>query len=421
MKTKHYIHACLLVLLSLLAGCRNSHTDSRFAIKLEPGIEGDTYSIIDTVTDSLIYESGHYAMKLKTVLDGYCIFYEDIITEDCSGRFVVYNPEEDLMMRAGFYWGYDVPKEIKFSVERDIKDDIYEIESLDFTNRVLTVEFFNGNRITLDLEGEKHGNYWVTYSVTPNETIAQEVTLSPEESMLGEECVMVWRNNTIYSSVYYKGKLIAEPVIESTSFKGIVNPETYVLAPTKKVWFRTEGDELVANTGMYMPDTDCGYETEMLIDSLGNISLHYVVSEDLMGFQDCFNEIRDTVSLDYLAEHTVLMDFYKEPSSSPEDYAYLFVYCLDNTDECSSEAVSYGLYEVFARYPAKFRELDQFLKQLPVAIEKDIKIRLMDRIAFEATIRDEGQKRPSVDEFMSQFPYFNDPDCRDRYCDPVFY
>ena len=74
---------------------------------------------------------------------------------------------------------------------------------------------------------------------------------------------------------------------------------------------------LVASTGMYMYDTDCGYQTEMLIDSLGNISLHYLVSEDLMGFQDCFNEIRDTVSLDYLAEHTVLMDFYKEPSSSP--------------------------------------------------------------------------------------------------------
>ena len=76
---------------------------------------------------------------------------------------------------------------------------------------------------------------------------------------------------------------------------------------------------------------------------------------------------------------------------------------------------------MFVRYPAKFRELDQYLKQLPVEIEKDIKIRLMDHIAFEATIRDEGQKRPSVDEFMSQFPYFNDSDCRDRYCDPSFY
>ena len=38
-----------------------------------------------------------------------------------------------------------------------------------------------------------------------------------------------------------------------------------------------------------------GYETDL--DSFGSD-----VSENLMGFQDCFNEIRDTVSLDYLAE-----------------------------------------------------------------------------------------------------------------------
>ena len=268
--------------------------------------------------------------------------------------------------------------------------------------------------ITMDLEGETYGNYWVVYDVVPNDMVARILEVAPGE-------IITVMNNSIHYRVFYKGRFIAGPCIQSTSFEGIQNPEIYILAPTDKVWFSVEGDKLVASTGMYMYDTDCGYQTEMLIDSLGNISLHYVVSEDLMGFQDCFNEIRDTVSLDYLAEHTVLMDFYKEPSSSPEDYAYLFVYCLDNTDECSSETVAYGLYEVFARYPAKFRELDQFRKQLPVEIEKDIKIRLMDRIAFEATIRDEGQKRPSVDEFMSQFPYFNDPDCRDRYCDPTFY
>lgn len=268
--------------------------------------------------------------------------------------------------------------------------------------------------ITSDLEGETYGNYWVVYDVVPNDMVARTLEVAPGE-------MITVMNNSIHYRVFYKGRFIAGPCIQSTSFEGIQDPEIYILAPTDKVWFSVEGDKLVASTGMYMYDTDCGYQTEMLIDSLGNISLHYVVSEDLMGFQDCFNEIRDTVSLDYLAEHAVLMDFYKEPSSSPEDYAYLFVYCLDNKDECSSEAVSYGLYEVFARYPAKFRELDQFLKQLPVEIEKDIKIRLMGRIAFEASIRDEDQKRPSVDEFMSQFPYFNDPDCRDRYCDPTFY
>ena len=275
-------------------------------------------------------------------------------------------------------------------------------------------EALQNSVITLDLEGETYGNYRVVYDVVPNDMVARTLEGAPGE-------MITVMNNSIHYRVFYKGRFIAEPCIQSISFEGIQDPEIYILALTDKVWFSVEDDMLVASTGMYMYDTDCGYQTEMLIDSLGSISLHYVASEDLMGFQDCFNEIRDTVSLDYLAEHTVLMDFYKEPSSSPEDYAYLFVYCLDNTDECSAEAVAYGLYEVFARYPAKFRELDQYLKQLPVAIEKDIKIRLMDDIAFEATIRDEGQKRPSVDEFMSQFPYFNDSDCINRYQDSIFY
>ena len=61
------------------------------------------------------------------------------------------------------------------------------------------------------------------------------------------------------------------------------SPEIYVLAPTDKVWFETEGDELVANTGMYMNDTDCGYGVEIRIDSTGRTSLSYIVNEENMG------------------------------------------------------------------------------------------------------------------------------------------
>ena len=32
-----------------------------------------------------------------------------------------------------------------------------------------------------------------------------------------------------------------------------------ILAPTDKVWFSVEDDMLVASTGMYMHDTDCGF------------------------------------------------------------------------------------------------------------------------------------------------------------------
>lgn len=97
MKTKYYLHVFLLALLSLLTGCGNSQNDSRIAVDLGSDVEGTTYHIIDTVKDSLIYDGGHYAMKLKTVIDGSYIFYEDIITEECSGRFIVYDSEEDLL------------------------------------------------------------------------------------------------------------------------------------------------------------------------------------------------------------------------------------------------------------------------------------------------------------------------------------
>lgn len=131
-------------------------------------------------------------------------------------------------------------------------------------------------------------------------------------------------------------------------------------------------------------------------------------------------EIRDTVSREYLAEHTVLMDFYNEPSSSPEDYAYLFVWCMDNTEECSAEPIAYYLYDMFVRYPAKFRELNHFLEQLPTDNQKEIRIDLMGLIAFEFTLRTDDQKKPPVNEFISRFPYFNTPEYINRYCDPDF-
>ena len=84
-----------------------------------------------------------------------------------------------------------------------------------------------------------------------------------------------------------------------------------------------------------------------------------------MGFADSVSEIRDTVSHEYLAERTVTMDFYDERSSSAEDYAYLFM--------CGMGC------------PAKFREMKQFLMELPAVI-----------------------------------PFFNTPECIKEYRDPTF-
>ena len=266
----------LCILAPLFFGCNNNsnQADSRFEILISTDLEGEMYSIMDTATDSLIYDGGYNPIILDTIINGTYIFYESIITEECCGNFIVYIPEEDLLMTAFLNWLYMVDET---AAEKLLKgEDIYDIVSLDIVNKTVSVKYLDGSIETLDLKGEKYGNYWVDYNVYPNTMVADTLILSPTDTI-------ITMNNSIHGKVYYKGKFISEPNITSKSFKGIDNPEIYILAPTDKVWFETEGDELVANTGMFMNDTDCGYWTEIRIDSTGRTSLSYIVNEENMG------------------------------------------------------------------------------------------------------------------------------------------
>ena len=216
MKAGKVINCILGIALTMfLFGCRDNHDASSIKIITGSDNEGATYSIVDAASDSLIYSGGHNILTLDTLINGTYIFYEDIITEEGLGRLVIYDPETVLLMKAYLEWG----------------EEHEMIEYLDIANRTIAVRLSDG-RV-------------VTYDVRPNKTGAM--------------------NNAIHCRVYYKGKYIAEPYIQSTSFKGIPDPEKYILAPTYKVWFKTAGDDLIAQTGMYMSDTDCGYNNELLM------------------------------------------------------------------------------------------------------------------------------------------------------------
>lgn len=216
MKAGKVINCILGIALTMfLFGCRDNHDASSIKIITGSDNEGATYSIVDAASDSLIYSGGHNILTLDTLINGTYIFHEDIITEEGLGRLVIYDPETVLLMKAYLEWG----------------EEHEMIEYLDIANRTIAVRLSDG-RV-------------VTYDVRPNKTGAM--------------------NNAIHCRVYYKGKYIAEPYIQSTSFKGIPDPEKYILAPTDKVWFKTAGDELIAHTGMYMSDTDCGYNNELLM------------------------------------------------------------------------------------------------------------------------------------------------------------
>lgn len=326
-------------------GCVCIHNEYPLRIKVGTDDMGHTYSIVDSATDSLIYDGGHNEITLDTVINEVYIFREDLWTEECSSRLIVYDLGQSLLLRAGVVNGLD------FDDSKNPK-----IESLDFEDRIITTRFSNGKVCSFELQGEKYGDYWVAYYVS---------------------------DNYLQIVVSYKGEWILDRTLQSTSFDDVINPDQCILAPTGKVWFEIEGDRLVASTGMYENETDCGYLTEMVIDPEGNMSLHYVSSESLLGFDDLLYDLREEISQEELADYTVHMDFYNEPSSSPEEYAHLFVFCLDNKDAGASETVRCKFTEMLDRYPDKVREMKQYLNSFSSDFKKEIKESLIRCVDIE--------------------------------------
>lgn len=326
-------------------GCVYMQNEYPLIIKVGTDDMGHTYSIVDSATDSLIYDGGHNEITLDTVINEVYIFREDLWTEECSSRLIVYDLEQSLLLRAGVVNGLD------FDDSKNPK-----IESLDFEDRIITTRFSNGKVCSFELQGEKYGDYWVAYYVS---------------------------DNYLQIVVSYKGEWILDRTLQSTSFDGVINPDQCILAPTGKVWFEIEGDRLVASTGMYENETDCGYLTEMVIDPEGNMSLHYVSSESLLGFDDLLYDLREEISQEELADYTIHMDFYNEPSSSPEEYAHLFAFCLDNKDAGASETVRCKFTEMLDRYPDKVREMKQYLNSFSSDFKKEIKDSLIRCVDIE--------------------------------------
>ena len=175
----------LFILATLCFGCNNNsnHADSRFKILVSSDSEGETFTIMDTATDSLIYDGEHNPITLDTVISGTYIFYEHIISEEFFAWLVTYNPDKDILTRAhlNLEKGFEEQDWERLTSLRN--EDLYEIESLDIANRTISVRLLNGSLETLDLKGEKYGNYWVEYDVDQNTMIADTLILSPTEHL----------------------------------------------------------------------------------------------------------------------------------------------------------------------------------------------------------------------------------------------
>lgn len=182
--------------------CATTYDGLPLKIRTDTDDIGTMYSIVDNATDSLIYDSGHNELILDTLINNCYIFLENLWTEECSHRLIVYDVEQSLLMRTGIINSLDF-------------DDFNtpEIETLDIENRSVSIRFYNGKVADFDLNGERYGDYWVDYSVYPSNIVADEVVLSPGDTVK----VM---NNYLQLVVSYKGKWICDRTIQSKSFVG---------------------------------------------------------------------------------------------------------------------------------------------------------------------------------------------------------
>lgn len=385
-KNPHILLA--LVVLSVCFTCiwgMRYEGDKSARVRIIRGFDYDsTFFLVDGVSGELIYDAGHNMLKLDTIIAGNHVFIENISTEECSDRIVVCNPDDSLLMRAynlGWCFGLD---EREWEILVKGTDKPFRVESLDIENRRVSVRFFNDSTAVLDLYGEICGNYYVECRVDQTDVVADTVRISPEEEIL----VM---NNSIRMEICYKGHTILEKTIWPDSFKGIDAPETYILAPTGKVWFEVENDVLVASTGMYMFDTDCGYDIEIRVSSDGKVKMMHIVSEQFLAFSDMIYDFKNQYEGERLSNLALTMDFYDEPSSSAQDYALLLAFCLYNTDASAWESVAWRLYETFVQYPEKLDELHMCLRVLNDTQRKRILAVLMELLSPEMYDRISGK------------------------------
>ena len=259
----------ILICSVLAVSCRNGAKKTRAEIAteaIEP-LKSYTNQIVHPDSGALVYYAGDNEIRLDTVIDGCHIYYEDFYDQEFSGRYVIYNPDDSLLLCAAHCWGCDLNAEDMEKLNSWNKKRLH-VQSLDLENRKITVTVFNGDVTTLELRGERHGNYWVEYNVVRNNIVAYTQVLEPGDTL-------VEMNTRVHLRVYYKGKLLTERVLNSFSFTGIPDPEIYILASTDKVWFEVVDNTLIGNAPMCMAESDCGFHAWIKIDSTGNISLIY--------------------------------------------------------------------------------------------------------------------------------------------------
>jgi hypothetical protein len=237
-----------------------------------------------------------------------------------------------------------------------------------------------------EISGEQYGNY------------CAEWCLKDSKGRAGKE---------LWLDVSYKGKKIFQKAVSHKDFPDIDSPEQYILAEPRSA--HADNDILVIPTDMTIPDTDCGYDVEILISPDGQMRLRYIDIDSYLAFSDMIEDIRNDYPGENLCDLVLRMDFYNEAESSAEEYAALYAFYLYNTYEYAWEGVGGYLYDMFIRYPDKFEELHMTLAYLPDDQRETILDRLTYSLIFECKASADASSQPSFEHFASMFPYLDTP------------
>lgn len=160
----------------------------------------------------------------------------------------------------------------------------------------------------------------------------------------------------------------------------------------------------------------CHFSLIMLFYIIGSASMRsesFDFDREKESFVSLIDSIRLNVSDSTLVEYVVSMNFYKEPTSSSEEYAYYFCYCIYNHFEDCSEGISLSIYQVFTEYPQKFQELSKYLGYLLPEQEVMVKERLCYSVAYDWIYN--RTDYPRFEDFLEAYPFFNEPRLIDLY------
>lgn len=111
-----------------------------------------TYFIVNTLSKRVIYEGGHNKILNDTIIGDNHIFIEDLYTEECSHRIIIYNPVTNTLSRAfNLNWGDLLNDEDWDKLVTGVNKE-YTIEALDNDKKNIVIRFFNDSTRVLDLE-----------------------------------------------------------------------------------------------------------------------------------------------------------------------------------------------------------------------------------------------------------------------------